>query len=162
LDRAARLGHRARDVGERQRGHESWKALRMARAKFRHGIVADTREIEADLAGGEVLDRGIWERDDLAIVAERIHLAEALVEIEPLLHAAQARRDVAEPRRDAVHLLEEFFRSDVAIDVDDGLVRHCSSLSLRPHPEERACGTRATIRRSRARVSKDGGGPMLR
>ena len=80
--------------------------------------------LEADLAGGEILDRRIRQRDDLAIVAELVHLAEALVEIEQLFDAAQPRPDIAEPRRNAVHLLEERVREDVAVDVDDRLSCH--------------------------------------
>jgi hypothetical protein len=72
----------------------------------------------------EILDRRVGQRDDFAIVAELIHLAEALVEIEQLLDAAQTRSDVAEPRRNAVHLLEELVREDVAIQIDDRVVGH--------------------------------------
>src|SRR5262249_49753619 len=46
------------------------------------------------------------------------------VEIEQLFDAAQPRPDIAEPRRDAVHLLEEFVREDVAVDVDDRFAGH--------------------------------------
>ena len=63
-----------------------------------------------------------------AVVAELVHLAEALVEIEQLLDAAQPRPDIAEPRRDAVHLLEERVREDVAVDVDDRVAGHDSDL----------------------------------
>ena len=100
----------------------------MPRAQLRHGVVADPRQIEADVAGGEVLDRRIGQRDDLAVVAELVHLAEALVEIEQLFDAAQPRPDIAELRREAVHLLEELVREDVAVDVDDGVVGHASAL----------------------------------
>ena len=101
------------------------KRCGMARAEFRHGVVADARQLKPDVAGREILDRRIRQRDDLAVVAELVHLAKALVEIEQLLHAAQPRPDIAEPRRNAVHLLEELVREDVAVDVDDGVSGHC-------------------------------------
>jgi hypothetical protein len=101
----------------------------MARGELGHGVVADAREVQPDLAGGKVLDRRIWQRDDLAVVAELVHLAEALVEIEQLLDAAQPRGDVAEPRRDAVHLLEELVGEDVAVDIDDRVASHQAPLA---------------------------------
>src|SRR5262245_25775426 len=96
----------------------------MERAQLGHGVVADARQLEPDRTRGKVLDRRVRQRDDLAVVAELVHLAEALVEIEQLFHAPQPRRDIAEPRRDAVHLLEELLRSDMTIDVDDRIVGH--------------------------------------
>src|SRR5581483_6220288 len=91
---------------------------------------------------GEVLDRRVGQRDDLAIVAEAIHLAEAFVEIEQLRHAAQARTDIAEPRCDAIHLLEERIREDVAVDIDDGVAGHaecpCAGFSVLPSHRSQA------------------------
>src|SRR5262244_2234887 len=101
----------------------------MARRKFRYGVVADAREVEPDLAGGKVLDRRVRQRDDLPVVAELVHLAEALVEVEQLFDAAQPRGDVAEPRRDAIHLLEELVGEDVTVDIDDRVAWHESYLA---------------------------------
>ena len=141
-DGAPSLLDRSLHVGHRHRRDEGRKALGMLRAQFGHRIVADAREAQADVAGREILDRRIGQRDDLAVVAELVHLAEALVEIEQLLHAAQPRPDVAEPRRDAIHLLEELVREDVAVDVDDRVAGHDahlgsqrSRLPLRPRSE---------------------------
>src|SRR6516165_6629492 len=146
LHRAPRLLYRAVHVRHRECGNEGREAVGMARGELGHGVVADAREVEPDLAVGKVLDRRVRQRDDLPVVAELIHLAEALVEIEQLFDAAQPRGDVAEPRRDAIHLLEELVGKDVTVDIDDGLVRHRSSLFLRPHPEERA---RASVPQTR-------------
>ena len=99
----------------------------MARAQLRHGVVADPRQVEPDVAGREVLDRRIGQRDDLAIVTELVHLAETLIEIEQLFDAAQPRPDIAELRPEAAHLLEELVREDVAVDVDDRVVGHGES-----------------------------------
>src|SRR5499433_1125177 len=112
----------------------------MARRKFRYGVVADAREVEPDLAGGKVLDRRVRQRDDLPVVAELIHLAEALVEIEQLFDAAQPRGDVAEPRRDAIHLLEELVGKDVTVDIDDRVIGHRRSPSLNASRHARASG----------------------
>jgi hypothetical protein len=101
----------------------------MARGKLGHGVVADAREVQPDLAGGKVLDRRVRQRDDLAVVAELVHLAEALVEIEQLFDAAQPRGDVAEARRDAVHLLEELVGEDVTVDIDDRVAGHQTPLA---------------------------------
>ena len=79
------------DVGQRDCRHEGGEALGMLRAQLRHGVVADPRQRFGGLALGEVLDRRIGQADDLAIVAEFVHLAKARVEIEQLLHAAQPR-----------------------------------------------------------------------
>ena len=141
VDRAPRLLHRALDVGHRHGRDEGREALGMARAQLRHGVVADARQVEAGLAGGEILDRRVGQRDDLAVVAELVHLAKALVEIEQLLDAAQPRPDIAEPRRNAVHLLEELVREDVTVDVDDRLAGHCRSLC-----EHTRCHSRRTAR----------------
>ena len=100
------------------------KAFGMARTQFRHGIVADARQVEADRAHGKVFDRRIRQRDDLAVFAELVHLAEALIEVEQLFDPAQPRRDIPQPWRDAIHLLEELLRDDVTIDVDDRVVGH--------------------------------------
>src|SRR5713101_6479088 len=56
---------------------EGRKALAMARAQLRHRVVADPRQIEPDLAAGQIFDRGIRQRDDLAVIPELVHLAEA-------------------------------------------------------------------------------------
>ena len=82
--------------------------------------LATRASVSAGLALGDVLDRRIGQRDDLAVVAELVHLAEARVEIEQLCHAAQPLADVLELRRDLGHLLEKAVREDVAVDVDGG------------------------------------------
>ena len=136
----------ATKVGKRSgcRAHSSAMASLPIRARLRPVV-----------AGGKVLDRRIRQRDDLAVVAELVHLAEALVEVEQLFHAAQARADIAEPRRNAIHLLEELVREDVAVDVDDRLAGHgvLLSASIRAHPScaERACGRSAPSARGSAR-----------
>src|SRR5262249_5480730 len=112
-----------------ERGAEGGEARGMARGELGHGVVGDAREVEPDLAGGKVLDRRIWQRDDLAVVAEVVHLAEALVEIEQLFDAPQPRGDVAEPRRDAIHLLEELVGKDVTVDIDDRVAWHQTPLA---------------------------------
>src|ERR1043166_10328768 len=90
----------------------------MARAQLGHGVVGDTRQLEADLALGDVLDRRIGQRDHLAIVAEGVHLAEALVEVEQFGHHAQALAEILELRRDLGHLGKETLRIDMGVDVD--------------------------------------------
>jgi hypothetical protein len=50
--------------------------------------------------------------------------AKALVEIKQLFDPTQARPDIAEARRDPVHLLEECIREDVTVDVDDCFLCH--------------------------------------
>src|SRR5262245_48480675 len=165
VHRAARLCDRAVNVRHRERRDEGREAVGMARGELGHGVVADAREVEPDLAVSKVLYRRVRQRDDLPVIAELVHLAEALVEIEQLFDAPQPRGDVAEPRRDAIHLLEELIGKDVTVDINDGLVRHRGSLFLRPHPEERAHGKRSANSDFRARVSKDvaaRGGLMLR
>src|SRR6516164_3154351 len=150
-DRAPRLRDRAVHVRHRERGDEGRQALGMARGELGHGVVADAREVEPDLAGGEILDRRIRQRDDLAVIAELVHLAEALVEIEQLFDAAQPRGDVAEPRRDAVHLLEELVGKDVTVDIDDRVAWHRrsplaqreSSCPRKRASSKHACGNRA-------------------
>ncbi len=144
LHRAPRLRDRALHVGHRHRGDEGRESARDgARTSSAMASLPMRARFRPDLAGGKVLDRRVRQRDDLAVIAELVHLAEALVEIEQLFHAPQPRRDVAQPRRDAIHLLEELVGEDVAVDVDDRLVGHRSSLFLRPHPEERARGKRS-------------------
>ena len=91
----------------------------MAGAQLGHGIIADPRQFEADIAGRKVLDRRVRQRDDLAIIAELVHLAEALIEVEQLFDAAQPRRDISQARRNATHLLGKLLRHDVAVDVDN-------------------------------------------
>jgi len=66
----------------------------------------------------------------LAVIAELVHLAKALVEIKQLFDPTQARPDIAEARRDAVHLLEECIREDVTVDVDDCFLRHGAHQNL--------------------------------
>src|SRR5262245_46624783 len=129
VDRAPRLLYRAVRVRHRERGDEGREAVGMARGELRHGVVADAREVEPDLAVGKVFDRRIRQRDDLAVIAELIHLAEALVEIEQLFDAAQPRGDVTEPRRDAVHLLEELIGKDVTVDIDNCVPGHQTPLA---------------------------------
>ena len=124
LDRAARLLHRAFYVRHRQRGNKTREAVGIARTQLRHGVVADAREVEPGLAGGKVLDRRIGQRDDLPIIAELVHLAKPLVKVEQLFDAAQSRGDIAEPRRDTIHLPEELVRKDVTVDIDDRVIGH--------------------------------------
>src|SRR5262245_7447766 len=140
VDRAPRLLYRAVHVRHRERGDEGREARGMARGELGHGVVADAREVQPDLAVGKVLDRRIRQRDDLAVVAELVHLAEALVEIEQLFDSPQPRRDVAEPRRDAIHLLEELIRKDVTVDIDDRVIGHRRSPSLNASRHARASG----------------------
>ena len=124
LHRAPRLFDRTLNVRHRQRGDERRKALGMTRTQFGHGVIADPRQVQADIAGRKVFDRRVRQRDDFAIIAELVHLAEALIEIEQLFDAPQPRRDIAQPRRNAAHLLGELLRHDVAIDVDDRVIGH--------------------------------------
>ena len=88
-DGARGLGDRAVDVGCRHRGDEAGEAVRVLGAQFRHGVIADAREPRAGRARGDVLDRRVRERDDLAVVAEGVHLAKAFVEVEQLGDGAQ-------------------------------------------------------------------------
>src|SRR5262249_17315059 len=118
VDRAPCLLYRAVHVRHRERGDEGREARGMARGELRLGVVADAREVQPDLAGGKVLDRRIRQRDDLAVVAELVHLAEALVKIEQLFYPAPPRPDVAGPRRDAVHLLEELLGKAGTVNID--------------------------------------------
>ena len=125
LDRTLRLLHRTLDVGHRHGRDESRKARAMALAQPGHGVIADARQVQSDLSGGKVLDRRVRQRNDLAVIAELVHLAKPLIEVEELLHPAQPRPDIAQPRRNAVHLLEKFVGKDVAVDIDDRLIGHC-------------------------------------
>src|SRR5581483_4204170 len=59
------------------------------------------------------------QRDDLAVIAELIHFAEALIEVEQLLDATQAHADILELRCGRGHLLEEAVREDMAKNIDD-------------------------------------------
>ena len=120
LDRAPRLRDRALHVLQRHRGDEGRKPLRMLAAQLRHRVIGDPRQRQPELAVGDVLDRRIGQRDDLAIVAELIHLAKARVEIEQLGHLLQPLAHVLEIGRGLGHLLEIALREDVAEDVDDG------------------------------------------
>jgi hypothetical protein len=56
----------------------------------------------------------------LSVVAERIHLAKARIEIEQLCHRAQALAEILQRRGDPAHLPEKAVRKDVAIEVDQG------------------------------------------
>jgi hypothetical protein len=73
---------------------------------------------------GEILDRRVRQRNHLAVIAERVHLGKARVEIVNLAHAAQPGGDVAELWRNFVHLVEEASRRDVAVKVDECPVGH--------------------------------------
>ena len=110
VDGAARLVDRAFHVGHAQRGGEGRKALRVLVAERRHLVIGDARQRQARFRRGDVLDRRVGQRDDLAVVAEGVHLLEARVEVEQLGDAAQARADVLELGRDLHHLLEETVR----------------------------------------------------
>ncbi len=59
LHRAPGLFDRTVNVRHRQRGDECRKSLGMARTQLGHGIVADPRQFEADIAGRKVLDRRV-------------------------------------------------------------------------------------------------------
>ena len=96
-----------------------------------HRVVGDLREIVRHRALGNVLDRRIGQRDDLAVVvADLVHVAEAQIEVEQLAHAAQPLAHVAELRRAALQLLEEPLREDVGVDVDDHDNASSAALSL--------------------------------
>jgi hypothetical protein len=90
----------------------------MLRAQFRHGVIADARKPRASRTGRDVLDRRVRQRDDLPIVAEGIHLAESLAEIEQLGDGAQPLAQIFGLRRHLGHFLKELLGVDVAIDVD--------------------------------------------
>ena len=73
----------------------------MSRDQLRHGVVRDARELLRGPALRDFFERGVGQRDDLPVVAERIHLGETHLEIEQLLHPAQPRADVLQLRRNA-------------------------------------------------------------
>jgi hypothetical protein len=75
---------------------------------------------------GDVFDRRVGQRDDLAVVAELIHLPEARVEIEQLGNLLEPLAHVLEIGRGVGHLLEIALREDVAEDVDDRRRTHHS------------------------------------
>src|SRR5581483_2970963 len=96
------------------------KAIRVLAAKLGHRVIRYACEIEADVGRRDILDCRIRQGDDLAIIAELVHLLEARIKIEQLGHAAQAFPDVFELWCDLRHLTEKSVRIDVAIDVDNG------------------------------------------
>ena len=115
------------------------------------------RQLEADGAGREVLDRRVRQRDDLAVVAELVHLAKALVEIEQLLHAAQPRRRCCRAAARCGSSPGRILRDDVAVDVDDGIIGH--GVPHRPSAtEERSV---ALHLRGRARASQYDARPRI-
>src|SRR6266496_2152516 len=63
----------------------------------------------------DLLPRRTGQRDDLPVVAERVHFGETQVETQPPLHTAQPRADVLQLGRDARHLAEERIRKDVRV-----------------------------------------------
>src|SRR6516164_10058937 len=119
LDGAVSFRHRAFDGGQAKRRGKGRKTLWIFAAQFRHRVVGDARELQADFGRSDVLDRRIGQRDDLTIIAELIHLLETGIEIEQLGDAAQTLTDVFEFRRHARHFLEVAVWKDVAVDVYD-------------------------------------------
>ena len=110
-------------------------------AKLRHGVVGDARQREALAGRGEILDRRIRQRNHLAVIAELVHFLEARIEIMDLAHAAQPRRDIAELRRDLVHLLREAVRVDVAIKIDERVGAHVITRTGLPSRKPRMSST---------------------
>ena len=117
-DRALDLAHRRIGIAKRQRGDESRKTIRMLPHELRHPVVGEARQIDAVLPLRVDLDRRRRDRQDLLIVLEAIHDAEALVEIDQHRDAAHALADVLESRRDRQHAIEIRPRVDVIEDVE--------------------------------------------
>src|SRR5512144_1956216 len=92
----------------------------MLPAKLRKRVIGDACEVEADIGRRDVLDRGIRQRDDLAVVAEFVHFLEAGIKVEQLGHAAQPFSDIFEVWCGLGHFPEKAVRIDVTIDVDNG------------------------------------------
>jgi hypothetical protein len=91
----------------------------MLAAQFGHCVIGDAGKIQPDIRRGDVLDRGVRQRDDLAIVAKLIHLLETRIEVEELGDSTQSLADVLEVRRDFGHFLKITVRKDMTVDVDN-------------------------------------------
>src|SRR5262249_14827637 len=111
----------ALDICEAQRGRKGGETVRMFPAKLGHRVIGNARETKADVGRRDVLDRGVRQGDDLAVVAELVHFFEAGIHVKQLGHAAQALSDVFEVWGGLVHLPEKAVRIDVTIDVDNSL-----------------------------------------
>ena len=81
--------------------------------------------------------RRVGKRDDLAVVAELVHLAEAGIEIEQFRDAAQPLADVLELRRDPCHLLEKAIGINVAVNVNQHACLPRLRLRVLEHDPER-------------------------
>ena len=92
----------------------------MLGAELGHGIVGNFGEVVGDRAFGDVLDWWVGQRDNLAIVvADRVHVLEAHVDVEQLAHTAQALAHVAKLGRAALELGKKAIGEDVGVEVDD-------------------------------------------
>jgi hypothetical protein len=167
-DGALGFAHRGVGVAERQRRHEAREPVRMRPNQFRHAVVGGAGQVDAVLSGGKDFDRRRRDRQDLLILLEPIHHAEALVEIDQHRDVAHPLADVLERRRHAHHQLEIRSWVDVIEDVDlsHGLIiAACGDTSIVGRSDWRcrggcccssACGSPASIRPaglSRRRIS---------
>ena len=120
LHGAAAFAHGLLGIVHVDRGDEGGEAVLMFCHQLGHRIVGRFAQLGRHLLGGDVLDRRIGQRDDLAVALARdVHLAETQVEIEYRLHASQACADRAELRGSLGEGLEERIGKDVRVDVDD-------------------------------------------
>ena len=122
------LGHRGLGIVHRHAGAEPGEAVRVGPDELGHGLVADPGHLLGDLRGAEVLHRRRADVDDLAVVAELVHLREADIHVD---QARDVRHPLAQVR--GVHGLGE--REEAVVvgarhDVTEGVYLHSSARYL--------------------------------
>jgi hypothetical protein len=118
VDRPVELAGRGVRIVERQRRHESGKPVGMTPHELGHPVVGGPRQVRGVRSGGEHLDRRRRQRQNLLVVLEAVHHAEADVQIREHRDVAHPLADVFVRRRHLHELREVTGRVDVVEDVD--------------------------------------------
>jgi len=80
--RVLQLGHGGVGVVHRHAGAEPGETVGVGPDQLGQGLVADPRHLPGDLGRAEVLHRGRADVDELAVVAEFVHLRKAHVHVD--------------------------------------------------------------------------------
>ena len=91
----------------------------MTGAKFGQFIVGDAGQFSAGFGRTDFFERRVRQADELAVIGNAVHVAEAGVEIGQGLHGQKPVDDIAKFWRERGHSVEEGPWREMRINIDD-------------------------------------------